>query len=153
MHCSANVDADGTTALFLGSLELENNPSADAKRQLIGDDEHGWTPTTQIFNFEGGCYAKVSICQDKKSPIFLVHQKRCFAGKCHHKSRRHVDYRDTTITQNTRVSYPLHHIRNALLLGENQAYLFLTADAFGVLPPIAMLNPYHRLSFYFWLHR
>ena len=147
MHCSANVDADGTTALFFGlSGTGKTTLSADAKRQLIGDDEHGWTPDNKIFNFEGGCYAKVINLSIQKEPdIFGAIKKGALLENVITNQDGHVDYRDTTITQNTRVSYPLHHIRNALApsIGEKTKHIFfLTADAFGVIPPIAMLNPY-----------
>ena len=147
MHCSANVDNDGTTALFFGlSGTGKTTLSADAKRQLIGDDEHGWTPDNKIFNFEGGCYAKViDLSRQKEPDIFDAIKKGALLENVIIDKDGHVDYSDTTLTQNTRVSYPLHHIRNTAIpsIGEQTKHIFfLTADAFGVLPPITMLNPY-----------
>jgi len=157
MHCSANIDPDGTTALFFGlSGTGKTTLSADSKRQLIGDDEHGWTSDNKVFNFEGGCYAKViNLSRLKEPDIFDAIKKGALLENVITDHNGHVDYSDTTITQNTRVSYPLCHIRNTKTpsIGEQTKHIFfLTADAFGVLPPITMLNPfqaaYHFISGY-----
>ena len=157
MHCSANVDNDGTTALFFGlSGTGKTTLSADPKRQLIGDDEHGWTADNKVFNFEGGCYAKViDLSRQKEPDIFDAIKKGALIENVVVDHKGHVDYFDTSITQNTRVSYPLHHINNTAVpsVGEKTKHIFfLTADAFGVLPPITMLDPfqaaYHFISGY-----
>ena len=147
MHCSANIGDEGDTTLFFGlSGTGKTTLSADAKRRLIGDDEHGWTPDNKVFNFEGGCYAKViDLSRQKEPDIFDAIKKGGLLENVIIDQDRHVDYSDTTLTQNTRVSYPLHHIRNTATpsIGEQTKHIFfLTADAFGVLPPITMLNPY-----------
>ena len=157
MHCAANVDIDGTTSLFFGlSGTGKTTLSTDSKRKLIGDDEHGWTKDNKVFNFEGGCYAKVIDLSLQKEPdIFLAIKKGALLENVVMDQDGHVDYRDTSITQNTRASYPLNHIRNIAIpsIGNKTKHIFfLTADAFGVLPPITILNPfqaaYHFISGY-----
>jgi phosphoenolpyruvate carboxykinase (ATP) len=145
MHCSANKSDRGATALFFGlSGTGKTTLSADPERILIGDDEHGWTEQG-IFNFEGGCYAKcISLTEEKEPEIFrairpgaLVENTGFFPGT------NRINFEDSGITENTRVSYPLHYISNAAdpATGEHPEHIFfLTCDAYGILPPIARLN-------------
>jgi phosphoenolpyruvate carboxykinase (ATP) len=158
MHCSANVGNDDETAIFFGlSGTGKTTLSADPHRKLIGDDEHGWTNDNTIFNFEGGCYAKVINLEKEQEPsIFNAIKKGALLENViFKKGSNQVDYTDTSITQNTRVSYPINHIDNIQVpsLGKNPKNIFfLTADAFGVLPPISRLTPgqaaYHFISGY-----
>lgn len=157
MHCSANIGKDGDTAVFFGlSGTGKTTLSADPKRKLIGDDEHGWTAENTIFNFEGGCYAKVINLTEANEPdIFRAIKKGAILENVILNEDGEVDFEDTSITPNTRVSYPLHHIDNIAVpsIGENPKNIFfLTADAFGVLPPISKLSPgqaaYHFISGY-----
>ncbi len=151
MHCSANVGADGDTAIFFGlSGTGKTTLSADPNRGLIGDDEHGWTPTGGIFNFEGGCYAKVIDLSAEKEPEIwqaikfgsIVENTRFMPGS------RAVDYTNVSVTENTRTAYPLGYIANAVepsVGGSPKNIFFLTADAFGVLPPISKLDKSHAM--------
>ena len=158
MHCSANVDKDGNSAIFFGlSGTGKTTLSADPRRKLIGDDEHGWTKDDIIFNFEGGCYAKViNLSEDKEPDIFQAIRKGALLENVVFKENsREIDFEDSTVTQNTRVSYPIHHIQNILrpsVAGNPKNIFFLTCDAFGVLPPISKLTPgqaaYHFISGY-----
>jgi phosphoenolpyruvate carboxykinase (ATP) len=157
MHCSSNVGNDGDTAIFFGlSGTGKTTLSADPNRHLIGDDEHGWSDSG-VFNFEGGCYAKtIDLTAEKEPQIFkaikhgaILENIQFFEGT------RTVNFEDDTITQNTRVSYPIDHIPNALIPsvgGHPKNIFFLTCDAFGVLPPISRLTPgqamYHFISGY-----
>jgi phosphoenolpyruvate carboxykinase (ATP) len=146
MHCSANMSKSGDTAIFFGlSGTGKTTLSADPDRILIGDDEHGWT-ADNIFNFEGGCYAKtINLTEEKEPEIFnairfgaLVENVRFFPGT------NKVNFDDASITENTRVSYPLHFISNSIdpsIGGLPKNIFFLTCDAFGVLPPISKLSP------------
>jgi len=146
MHCSANMGEDGDTAIFFGlSGTGKTTLSADPKRKLIGDDEHGWTEEN-IFNFEGGCYAKcINLSEEKEPEIFhairsgaLVENVVFFPGT------NKINFEDASITENTRVSYPLDYICNAKepAIGNlPKNIFFLTCDAFGVLPPISKLTP------------
>ena len=158
MHCSANVGADGQSALFFGlSGTGKTTLSADPQRTLIGDDEHGWSETG-IFNFEGGCYAKVVNLTPESEPEIYATTGRfgtILENVVFDPHTREVDFSDTRKTQNTRASYPLTFIANASASGQAghpSTVIFLTADAFGVLPPIAKLSPeaamYHFLSGY-----
>jgi phosphoenolpyruvate carboxykinase (ATP) len=145
MHCSANMGKDGDTALFFGlSGTGKTTLSADPSRHLIGDDEHGWHEGG-IFNFEGGCYAKcIDLTAEKEPDIFnairqgaLVENTNFFEGT------NKVNYSDATITENTRVSYPIGYIANALepsVGAHPKNIFFLTCDAYGVLPPISKLS-------------
>lgn len=157
MHCSANIGADGDTAIFFGlSGTGKTTLSADPERGLIGDDEHGWGNET-IFNFEGGCYAKcVDLTQEKEPQIYdavkfgaLLENINYFPGTSV------VDYSNIEKTENTRVAYPIHYIENAVVPsigGIPENIFFLTADAFGVLPPLSKLNKgqamFHFISGY-----
>jgi phosphoenolpyruvate carboxykinase (ATP) len=146
MHCSANMGKDGDTAIFFGlSGTGKTTLSADPNRMLIGDDEHGWT-NDNVFNFEGGCYAKcIDLSEEKEPEIFnairpgaLVENTSFLPGT------NQIDFASKVITENTRVSYPLHYISNALepaIGGIPKNIFFLTCDAYGVLPPIAKLTP------------
>ncbi|MBP92959.1 MAG: phosphoenolpyruvate carboxykinase (ATP) [Flavobacteriaceae bacterium] len=157
MHCSANVGEDGDTAIFFGlSGTGKTTLSADPNRKLIGDDEHGWTKENTVFNFEGGCYAKViNLSAENEPDIFNAIKPGAILENVIMDKEGHVDFEDTSITQNTRVSYPINHISNIQVpsIGENPKNIFfLTADAFGVLPPISKLTPgqaaYHFISGY-----
>jgi phosphoenolpyruvate carboxykinase (ATP) len=157
MHCSANMGKDGNTAVFFGlSGTGKTTLSADPDRKLIGDDEHGWDEES-IFNFEGGCYAKcVGLTQENEPQIWkaittgaLVENVRFFPDS------NVVDFDNISVTENTRVAYPLDHIDNIAVPSVGPApkdIIFLTCDAFGVLPPISKLNPaqamYHFISGY-----
>lgn len=156
MHCSANVGKEGDTAIFFGlSGTGKTTLSADPDRRLIGDDEHGWTNENTVFNFEGGCYAKViDLSREKEPEIFDAIKPGAILENVIIKDGE-VDFLDKSITQNTRVSYPIHHIDNIQpgSVGENPKNIFfLTADAFGVLPPISKLTPgqaaFHFISGY-----
>ncbi|MGK0387191.1 MAG: phosphoenolpyruvate carboxykinase (ATP) [Patiriisocius sp.] len=157
MHCSANVGDDGETAIFFGlSGTGKTTLSADPARKLIGDDEHGWTSENTIFNFEGGCYAKViNLSAENEPDIYNAIKSGAILENVIMDAQGVVDYEDVSITQNTRVSYPIEHIDNIQVpsSGKNPKNIFfLTADAFGVLPPISKLTPgqaaYHFISGY-----
>ena len=157
MHCSANIGNAGDTAIFFGlSGTGKTTLSTDPERSLIGDDEHGWTAENSVFNFEGGCYAKViHLSQQQEPEIFSAIKKGAILENVIMDANGVVDFTDTSITQNTRVSYPIHHIENIQVpsIGKNPKNIFfLTADAFGVLPPISKLTPsqaaYHFISGY-----
>lgn len=157
MHCSANVGKEGDTAIFFGlSGTGKTTLSADPDRRLIGDDEHGWTSENTIFNFEGGCYAKVIDLSEEKEPdIYRAIKPGAILENVIFKDDGEVDYMDSSITQNTRVSYPIYHIDNIQkpsFASNPKNIFFLTADAFGVLPPISKLTPgqaaYHFISGY-----
>ncbi len=157
MHCSANVGKDGDTAIFFGlSGTGKTTLSADPNRKLIGDDEHGWTNENTVFNFEGGCYAKaIDLTEEKEPEIYHAIKKGAILENVIMDENGVVDFTDVSITQNTRVSYPIYHIDNIQSgsIGKNPKNIFfLTADAFGVLPPISKLTPgqaaYHFISGY-----
>ena len=160
MHCSANLGPEGDTTILFGlSGTGKTTLSSDPKRLLIGDDEHVWTDTN-VFNIEGGCYAKCDgLSREKEPDIFdavrfgaVVENTDWMAKKG---MSRTVDYKNTSKTLNTRVAHPLEHIRNVQLPaigGHPKNVIFLTCDAFGVLPPVSKLTPeqamYHFISGY-----
>lgn len=157
MHCSANVGQDGDTAVFFGlSGTGKTTLSSDTNRKLIGDDEHGWADNS-VFNFEGGCYAKtIDLTREKEPQIFdAIKYGAILENIGFVNGTSTPNYEDVTITQNTRVSYPLHHIDNIMVpsIGKSPKNIFfLTCDAFGVLPPISRLTKeqamYHFMSGY-----
>jgi len=158
MHCSANVGAGGDVALFFGlSGTGKTTLSSDPTRRLIGDDEHGWSDQG-VFNFEGGCYAKtIRLSQESEPEIYRATQMfgTILENVVLDEDTREINFDDGSITENTRASYPIHYIPNAVLPsrgGHPRNVVFLTADAFGVLPPISRLTPeqamYHFLSGY-----
>lgn len=157
MHCSANVGEKNDVALFFGlSGTGKTSLSADPERMLIGDDEHGWSDDG-VFNFEGGCYAKViNLSKEKEPQIFNAIRFGSIAENViMDPITREIDYGDGSITENTRATYPVEFIENSLIpgkAGHPSNILFLTADAFGVMPPIALLDEnlamYHFLSGY-----
>ena len=156
MHCAANIGKQGDTAIYFGlSGTGKTTLSADPNRKLIGDDEHGWTTQNTIFNFEGGCYAKtINLSEEKEPDIFNAIKEGALLENVIINNNK-VDFNDASITENTRVSYPIFHINNIQTPSVGQSpknIFFLTADAFGVLPPISRLTPgqaaYHFISGY-----
>jgi len=153
MHCSANVGEDGDVAIFFGlSGTGKTTLSTDPKRRLIGDDEHGWDDDG-IFNFEGGCYAKVIDLNAEDEPdIYRAIRRDALLENVVVKNGGEIDYADGSKTENTRVSYPIYHIDNIVKpvsrAGHASRVIFLTADAFGVLPPVSKLTP-EQAEYYF----
>lgn len=153
MHCSANMDTAGNTALFFGlSGTGKTTLSADPDRRLIGDDEHGWSDHG-IFNFEGGCYAKtIHLSESQEPEIWSAIRFGAMAENLVLESdTRAADYDDDSFTENTRVAFPVDYIPNSVIPGVGNhpnAIFFLSADAFGVLPPIAQLTP-EQAMYYF----
>jgi phosphoenolpyruvate carboxykinase (ATP) len=158
MHCSTNVGAKGDAAIFFGlSGTGKTTLSADPDRSLIGDDEHGWSERG-IFNFEGGCYAKVIRLSKEAEPEIYECTRRfgtILENVAMNSNSRRLDLNDASLTENTRAAYPITHIPNAIAAGtcgHPRNIIMLTFDAFGVMPPVAMLTPeqavYHFLSGY-----
>ncbi|HTL81931.1 MAG TPA: phosphoenolpyruvate carboxykinase (ATP), partial [Bacteroidia bacterium] len=157
MHCSANEGRYGDTAIFFGlSGTGKTTLSADPNRQLIGDDEHGWSDET-VFNFEGGCYAKcIDLTKEKEPQIWEAIKPGALLENIEFlPGTKTVDFASTKKTENTRVAYPINHISNSKEIsigGPPKNIFFLTADAFGILPPISKLTPaqamYHFISGY-----
>ena len=155
MHCSANVGQDGDVAIFFGlSGTGKTTLSTDPNRQLIGDDEHGWDDDG-VFNFEGGCYAKtINLSQENEPEIYAAIRRDALLENVTVLADNSIDFNDGSKTENTRVSYPIHHIDNIVKpvskAGHAKKVIFLTADAFGVLPPVSKLTrdqaQYHFLS-------
>jgi phosphoenolpyruvate carboxykinase (ATP) len=154
MHCSANVGKEGDVAIFFGlSGTGKTTLSTDAHRALIGDDEHGWDDDG-IFNFEGGCYAKtIKLDKEAEPEIYAAIKRDALLENVTVDEDGKIDFNDGSVTANTRVSYPIDHIENIAVpskAGHAQKVIFLTADAFGVMPPVAKLTPeqtqYHFLS-------
>jgi phosphoenolpyruvate carboxykinase (ATP) len=145
MHCSANEGVDGDVALFFGlSGTGKTTLSADPARKLIGDDEHGWDAGS-VFNFEGGCYAKcIDLTQEKEPQIFnAIKPNALVENTTYLPNTNTVDFADGSITENTRVAYPIHHIQNAKepsVGGNPKNIFFLTCDAYGILPPLSRLS-------------
>ncbi|MFA7115946.1 MAG: phosphoenolpyruvate carboxykinase (ATP) [Bacteroidales bacterium] len=153
MHCSANVGNDGDTAIFFGlSGTGKTTLSTDPKRALIGDDEHGWGDDG-VFNFEGGCYAKViNLSKDAEPDIYHAIRKDALLENVTVDKNGKIDFKDNSTTENTRVSYPIYHINNIVKpiskAGHAKKVIFLTADAFGVIPPVSKLTP-EQTQYYF----
>ena len=153
MHCSANKGKDGDVAVFFGlSGTGKTTLSTDPKRELIGDDEHGWD-NEGVFNFEGGCYAKtIDLSEANEPDIYKAIRKNALLENVTVDANGKIDFKDGSVTQNTRVSYPINHIDNIVTpvskAGHAQKVIFLTADAFGVLPPVSKLTP-EQTKYYF----
>ena len=153
MHCSANTNEKGETAIFFGlSGTGKTTLSTDPKRQLIGDDEHGWDDNG-IFNFEGGCYAKVIKLDKESEPdIYNAIKRDALLENVTVDENGKIDFNDKSVTENTRVSYPIYHIDNIVspisAAPAAKNVIFLSADAFGVLPPVSILTP-EQTKYYF----
>ncbi|HAB80139.1 MAG TPA: phosphoenolpyruvate carboxykinase (ATP) [Glaciecola sp.] len=153
MHCSANVGENGDVAIFFGlSGTGKTTLSTDPKRELIGDDEHGWDDNG-VFNFEGGCYAKtIKLSKENEPDIYNAIRRDALLENVTVLAGGEIDYDDGSVTENTRVSYPIHHIDNIVKpisrAGHADKVIFLTADAFGVLPAVSKLTP-AQAQYYF----
>ena len=153
MHCSANTNEKGETAIFFGlSGTGKTTLSTDPKRQLIGDDEHGWDDDG-VFNFEGGCYAKViNLSQENEPDIWNAIRRNALLENVTVDKKGKIDFSDKSVTENTRVSYPIFHIENIVKPVSKapaaKKVIFLSADAFGVLPPVSILNA-EQTKYYF----
>ncbi len=153
MHCSANKGANGDVAVFFGlSGTGKTTLSTDPKRELIGDDEHGWD-NEGVFNFEGGCYAKtIDLSAANEPDIFGAIKRDALLENVTVDANGKIDFKDGSVTQNTRVSYPIDHIHNIVKpvskAGHATKVIFLTADAFGVMPPVSKLTP-EQTKYYF----
>ncbi|MDE5805356.1 MAG: phosphoenolpyruvate carboxykinase (ATP), partial [Paramuribaculum sp.] len=153
MHCSANTDKEGkNTAIFFGlSGTGKTTLSTDPKRLLIGDDEHGWDDNG-VFNFEGGCYAKViNLDKESEPDIYNAITRDALLENVTVDANGKIDFTDKSVTENTRVSYPIDHIKSIVKPSRGPAaknVIFLSADAFGVLPPVSILTP-EQTKYYF----
>ena len=153
MHCSANVGEDGDVAVFFGlSGTGKTTLSTDPKRKLIGDDEHGWDESG-VFNYEGGCYAKtINLSAENEPDIYRAIRRDALLENVVVRADGSIDFADGSKTENTRVSYPIYHIDNIVepvsKAGHAKKVIFLTADAFGVLPPVSKLTP-EQTKYYF----
>jgi phosphoenolpyruvate carboxykinase (ATP) len=153
MHCSANVGKDNDVAIFFGlSGTGKTTLSTDPQRQLIGDDEHGWDDNG-VFNFEGGCYAKtIDLSYENEPDIYKAICRNALLENVSVDANGKIDYSDNSKTENTRVSYPIHHIENIVKpisrAGHATKVIFLSADAFGVLPAVSKLTP-EQAEYYF----
>ncbi|WP_333599260.1 phosphoenolpyruvate carboxykinase (ATP) [Flavobacterium sp.] len=153
MHCSANKGKDGDVAVFFGlSGTGKTTLSTDPKRELIGDDEHGWDDEG-VFNFEGGCYAKtIDLSKENEPDIYAAIKRDALLENVTVDADGIIDFKDGSVTQNTRVSYPIYHIHNIVKpvskAGHATKVIFLTADAFGVMPPVSKLTP-EQTKYYF----
>src|SRR6478736_1148790 len=153
MHCSANKGKDGDVAVFFGlSGTGKTTLSTDPKRELIGDDEHGWD-NEGVFNFEGGCYAKtIDLSKENEPDIYGAIRRDALLENVTLDANGKIDFKDVSVTQNTRVSYPIDHIENIVRpvskAGHANKVIFLTADAFGVMPPVSKLTP-EQTKYYF----
>ena len=153
MHCSANKGKDGDVAVFFGlSGTGKTTLSTDPKRELIGDDEHGWDEDG-VFNFEGGCYAKtIDLSKENEPDIYNAIRRDALLENVTVDANGVIDFKDGSVTQNTRVSYPIDHIENIVKpvskAGHATKVIFLTADAFGVMPPVSKLTP-EQTKYYF----
>lgn len=153
MHCSANKGANDEVAVFFGlSGTGKTTLSTDPKRELIGDDEHGWDDDG-VFNFEGGCYAKtIDLCKENEPDIFKAIKRDALLENVTVDVNGKIDFSDSFVTQNTRVSYPIYHIDNIVKpvskAGHATKVIFLTADAFGVMPPVSKLTPEQTKYFF-----
>ena len=153
MHCSANKGKDGDVAVFFGlSGTGKTTLSTDPKRELIGDDEHGWD-NDGVFNFEGGCYAKtIDLSKENEPDIYRAITRDALLENVTVDANGKIDFKDGSVTQNTRVSYPINHIQNIVRpvskAGHATKVIFLTADAFGVMPPVSKLTP-EQTKYYF----
>lgn len=153
MHCSANKGKKGDVAIFFGlSGTGKTTLSTDSKRELIGDDEHGWDDDG-VFNFEGGCYAKtLDLCKENEPDIYDAIKGNALLENVTLDANGFIDFKDGSVTQNTRVSYPIYHIHNIVKpvskAGHASKVIFLTADAFGVMPPVSKLTA-EQTKYYF----
>ncbi|MFA6879853.1 MAG: phosphoenolpyruvate carboxykinase (ATP), partial [Bacteroidales bacterium] len=153
MHCSANTNDKGETAIFFGlSGTGKTTLSTDPNRALIGDDEHGWD-NDGIFNFEGGCYAKViNLDKEAEPDIYNAIKRDALLENVTVNEKGEIDFADKSVTENTRVSYPIYHIKNIVKpiskAPAAKKVIFLSADAFGVLPPVSILDP-EQTKYYF----
>ncbi|MFI3333234.1 MAG: phosphoenolpyruvate carboxykinase (ATP) [Rikenellaceae bacterium] len=153
MHCSANTNEAGETAIFFGlSGTGKTTLSTDPKRQLIGDDEHGWDDEG-VFNYEGGCYAKtIHLCPENEPDIWKAIKRDALLENVTVAEDGKIDFNDGSVTENTRVSYPIYHIDNIVKpiskAPAAKKVIFLSADAFGVLPPVSVLTP-EQTQYYF----
>lgn len=159
MHCSANKGKDGDVAIFFGlSGTGKTTLSTDPKRELIGDDEHGWDDDG-VFNFEGGCYAKtINLDIESEPDIYAAIKRDALLENVTVDANGKIDFNDGSITNNTRVSYPIYHINNIVKpvskAGHATKVIFLTANAYGVMPPVSKLTPRtDQVSFFIGIYR